>query len=242
MTGILSPWYEIRCEPNCFCVYIHNPYLQRTCQWEKQAGNLSTEMAWIVTYAGRVNRNMGAGMASQTASFQLYHRRTLRLHCGRPQFCLIPPAFLPCPFLLCCPAFLLPRPPPFHFVCRRCRLSWPVPRQPCSVQWNGKEETLIAWLHIGHSFITLSFLLEGWGTANVHRMWWTFNYWTYFTYLFRSYWNKRVCVSDEKEAKQAYSSVWKQTSSSVSTELSSFMPTYVIRHNTFNWMTGVVIL
>ena len=28
-------------------------------------------------------------------------------------------------------------------------------------------------------------------TANVHWMWWTFNYWTYFTYLFRSYWNKR---------------------------------------------------
>ena len=41
-------------------------------------------------------------------------------------------------------------------------------------------------------FLYYSFLfIEGWGTTSVYRMWWTFNYWTYFTYLFRSYWNKR---------------------------------------------------
>ena len=41
-------------------------------------------------------------------------------------------------------------------------------------------------------FFYYSFLfIEEWGTANVYRMWWTINYWTYFTYLFTSYWNKR---------------------------------------------------
>ena len=41
-------------------------------------------------------------------------------------------------------------------------------------------------------FFYYSFLfIVGRGTTSVYRMWWTFNYWTYFTYLFRSYWNKR---------------------------------------------------
>ena len=37
-----------------------------------------------------------------------------------------------------------------------------------------KKETVIAWLHIDHAFIAYSFLIGGWGTTNVHWMWWTF--------------------------------------------------------------------
>ena len=41
-------------------------------------------------------------------------------------------------------------------------------------------------------FFYYSFLfIERWGTANVHRMWSTFNHKTYFTYLFGFYWNER---------------------------------------------------
>ena len=57
-------------------------------------------------------------------------------------------------------------------------------------QTNRKEETVIAQLDIGHFFGYSFLFIEGWGTANVHRMWWTFNYWTYFTDLFRCSWNK----------------------------------------------------
>ena len=35
---------------------------------------------------------------------------------------------------------------------------------------NRKEETVMARLHIGHSFLTHSFLLKGEETANMHRM------------------------------------------------------------------------
>ena len=42
--------------------------------------------------------------------------------------------------------------------------------------------------------------IEGWGTASVYRMWWTFNYWTYFTYLFRSYWDTREPLSSSVTA------------------------------------------
>ena len=44
----------------------------------------------------------------------------------------------------------------------------------------------------------------------------------------------RECVCLMKKKRNRRIPVSKQTSSSVSTELSSFMPTYVIRHNTFN--------
>ena len=41
-------------------------------------------------------------------------------------------------------------------------------------------------------FFYYSFLfIKWWGTANVHRMWSTFNHKTYFTYLFGFYWNER---------------------------------------------------
>ena len=207
MTGVMSPWYEIRCEPNRLCVYIHNTYLQRTCQWEKhKLENVSTEMAWIVTCAGRVNWNIGAGMASQTASFQLYHR-----HVETP----LPPtpvspyssSISPVPVsallsgdssaasssLPCCmqetSSFL---------ASSTAALLCPVKRKRRS-----SDSLMAHWPFFHYSFL----FIEGWGTANVHRMWWTFNYWTYFTYLFRSHSNKRVCVSGEKEAKQAYSSV-----------------------------------
>ena len=32
-------------------------------------------------------------------------------------------------------------------------------------------------------FFTHSFFIEGWGTADVHRLWWSFNYWTYSSIL-----------------------------------------------------------
>ena len=49
-------------------------------------------------------------------------------------------------------------------------------------------DSLIAlWPFFCYSFL----FIEGWGTTSVHRMWRTFNCWTYFTYSFRSYWNNR---------------------------------------------------
>ena len=43
------------------------------------------------------------------------------------------------------------------------------------------------WAFFYHSFL----FIEGWGTANVHRMWCTFNHWTYLTCLLGFYWNER---------------------------------------------------
>ena len=62
-----------------------------------------------------------------------------------------------------------------------------------------KQKRRICDSPIAHwPFFYSSFLfIEGWRTANVHQMRCAFNYWTYFTYLFRSYLNKRephACV------------------------------------------------
>ena len=50
-------------------------------------------------------------------------------------------------------------------------------------QTNRKEDSLIARL----SFFHHSLFTEGWGTRNVHWMWWTCNYRTHFTQIFRFY-------------------------------------------------------
>ena len=49
------------------------------------------------------------------------------------------------------------------------------------------DSPIARWPFFYYSFL----FVEGWGTANVYQMWWTFNYWTYFACLFRSYWNQR---------------------------------------------------
>ena len=57
---------------------------------------------------------------------------------------------------------------------------FPVLKECVVCPWtNKKEETVIARLHIGHSFITHSFLLKG--EEPPVCIWWTFNYATYFT-------------------------------------------------------------
>ena len=56
---------------------------------------------------------------------------------------------------------------------------------------NRKEETVMARLHIGHSFLTRSFLLKGEEPPMCIGCDKTFNHKAYFTYLFGFYWNKR---------------------------------------------------
>ena len=54
-----------------------------------------------------------------------------------------------------------------------------------------RKKTMIARLHIGHSCITRSFLLKGEEQPVSIGFDELLNYWTYSTYLFRFYWNRK---------------------------------------------------
>ena len=159
-----------------FCVYIHNPYLQRTCQWEKQSwkrvywNGLNCDLCWKSQQEHGRQHGITDGIFS--ALSQAHVETPLRPTPVLPYSSSTSP--VPVSALLsgvssaasgvssaasslsCCmqetSSFL---------ASSTAALLCPVKRKRRNSDSLIAHWPLIAWLHIGHSFIIHSFLLKG---------------------------------------------------------------------------------